>query len=93
LKELQTTGNKRLEFSLHFRRFQNDSFYTSKRAFFFGKMTHSGEQNGPFCDVKRAVLKTDKIFSALLFGFFTVSEAICALKRKKILPCFFSKFT
>jgi len=43
-------------------------------------MIHSEEQNGPFCEVKRAVLKNDSDFSSLLYELFTVSEAISLLK-------------
>jgi len=69
---LQKTENKALPFSLHFLRFQNGSFYASKWPFSARRMTHFDEQNGPFCQVKRPVLKNDEIFFAILFGFFTV---------------------
>jgi len=41
------------------------------------------EKNGPFCNVKRPVLKNRMFFSVDLFGLFTDSDAICFLKRKK----------
>jgi len=37
-------------------------------------MGHSGEQNEPFCDAKRLILKSGEIFSSFLFGFFTQKE-------------------
>jgi len=38
-------------------------------------MIHFGEQNGPFSDAKRLVLKIGTIFSAILFLFFTEGMA------------------
>ncbi|MBQ4023589.1 MAG: hypothetical protein II612_06275 [Prevotella sp.] len=56
-------------------------------------MAHLVEQNGPFCDVKRAILKTDLDFSALLYELFTASEAFCLLKMKKNPAVFFDKLS
>jgi hypothetical protein len=67
-------------FSLHFQGFQNGSFYTSKRPILSREMIHFGEQNGPFCDVKRLVLKNVGCFVAILYGFFTQKERIGLLK-------------
>jgi hypothetical protein len=52
-------------------------------------MNHSDEQNGPFRDAKRAILKNGEIFSAILFELFTVRRAIGFLKRQKIPTQFF----
>ena len=57
------------------------------------KMIHFGEQNGPFCDVKRLILKTGMIFSLKMFGLFTVLEAILVLKSQKNRTGFWSIFS
>ena len=44
------------------------------------KMTHFTLKNGPFCDVKRLILKKDEIFLPILFGFFTKKEWIGSLE-------------
>ena len=62
-------------FSLHFFRFQNGSFCTFKWPILSRRMIHFGEQNGPFSDAKRLVLNDGKIFSAILFLFFTEGMA------------------
>jgi len=56
-------------------------------------MAHLVKQNGPFCNVKRAILKIDLVFLALLYELFTASEAICLLKMKKNPAEFFGKLS
>jgi len=55
-------------------------------------MNHFGEQNGPFCDAERLILKNGTTFLPVLFGFFTEKEWIGALKRRKICAGFFGNF-
>ena len=56
-------------------------------------MSHFDEQNEPFCDAKRPVLKKQMIFFVGMFGFFTVPEPFSLLKRSKILAGFFGNFS
>ena len=52
-------------------------------------MSRFADQNGPFCDVKRLILKNALIFLSFLSVLFTVSERITPKKRSKILTRFF----
>ena len=54
-------------------------------------MAHSGEQNGPFCDVKRPILKKQMFFSAIRIELFSVLSVFLLQKRKKIPTGFFGK--
>ena len=54
-------------------------------------MTHFDEQNGPFCDAKRPILKIRSVLTVKKDGLFAFSEAFGLLKRKKNLTGFFGK--
>ena len=47
-------------------------------------MNHFGVQNGPFCDVKRIILKIVGDFSSILSDLFTTTITFGLKKRKKI---------
>jgi hypothetical protein len=55
-------------------------------------MNHFGEQNGPFCDVKWAILKKVLDFTSFLYELFTVSRAFDLKKRAKNPAEFYGKF-
>jgi hypothetical protein len=55
-------------------------------------MNHFTEQNGPFRDVKRPILKNQSEFPPLLFGLFTIPSAFCLKKRAKNFAEFFGIF-
>ena len=54
-------------------------------------MIHFGKQNGPFCDVKRPILKITMIFLLDLYGFFTILEVVGLLELKIQKGLFFGK--
>ena len=54
-------------------------------------MTHFDEQNGPFCDAKRPILKIRSVLAVKKDGLFAFSEAFGLLKRKKNPTGFFGK--
>jgi len=55
-------------------------------------MNHSVAQNGPFCEVKRLILKKHPVFLSFLSDSFPVSTQIVVLKRTKIHAENFSNF-
>ena len=91
-RDFQPTEKKALVFSLQNNSFQNGSFYTRKWAFLLLKMILFEKQNGPFCDVKRSILKIEKKNPLMTNGFFAKSEAIGLLKWQKNLAQFYGKF-
>jgi len=54
-------------------------------------MIHFDEQNGPFCDAKRPILKIRSVLTVKKDGLFAFSEAFRLLKRKKNPTGFFGK--
>ncbi len=55
-------------------------------------MAHSDEQNEPFYTAKRPILEIGQVFLPVFFGFFTVSEALVALKRSENPTVFLGNF-
>ena len=55
-------------------------------------MIHFGEQKGPFCEVKWAILKNDLDFSSVLYELFTDSRAFGLKKRAKNSAEFYGNF-
>jgi len=55
-------------------------------------MIHFGEQNGPFCDAKRAILKNASVFARVLFGLFTVLLPFCPKFCAFFLNVFYGNF-
>jgi hypothetical protein len=43
-------------------------------------MNHFADQNGPFCQVKRPILKNGKEKTSKLYNLFTISEAFKLLE-------------
>jgi len=54
-------------------------------------MSRSERQNGPFCEVKRLILKIGMKNRTILNGFFSVSEAFALKKRSKISAKIFAQ--
>ena len=76
-------------FSLHFSGFQNDSFCTRKRPILLDRMNHSERQNGPFCNVKWAILKNGKKNLPVLSDSFIKTSASVFVEWKKKNTRFF----
>ena len=79
-RKLQRAENERLVFSLHFRRFQNDAFYTPEWLILPRRMRHFGAQNGSFRSVKRLILEIGLKIYAFRNGFFFFFKVFFSLE-------------